>query len=326
MNSRAELPDGDARPLVSVVIPTYGRSEYLPRAIRSVTEQTYDNIELFVVDDGSPTPVTETLSEIDRGKLRDVTFIRHDENRGANVARNTGIRAAKGEYIAFLDDDDQWSEAKIFRQVEAFQSDGPETGVVYTGVRKEGPTGTVITTPEAEGEVVKDLLTGETFGQFSSVMVSSRAIDAAGLPDARFPAWQDRDWFLRLAQHCHFKGVHDVLTYRQTGLPDSITKKYEEKRDVAYPLLVKKHTDLAEEHGLYYRQTFFAWMYKVLARSAARAERYREARKYFLLAFLSNPLYRPVHAHLIASLGGKWTYETAAFLRRKTIAAQSLFR
>lgn len=316
----------DTRPLVSVVIPTYGRSEYLSRAVESVVDQTYDNIELFVVDDGSPTPVTEILSDVDRDRIRDGTIVRHDENRGANVARNTGIRAANGDYVAFLDDDDRWDETKIRRQVGAIESAGPEAGVVYTGVRKEGPTGTTITIPAAEGDVVEDLLTGETFGQFSAVMVDADVIDAAGLPDERLPAWQDRDWFFRLAQHCHFTAVPEVLTYRQTGLPDSITKKYAEKRDVAYPLFVEKHRPLAREHGIYYERTFLAWMRKALARSAARAGEYSEARRYFLLAFLANPLYRPVHLHLLASLGGEVTYEAAASLREKAMTGPAVLK
>ncbi|WP_276272991.1 glycosyltransferase family 2 protein [Haloarcula litorea] len=311
---------------MSVVLPTYGRNEYVERAIESVLDQTYENIELYIVDDGSPTPVSETLAGMDFDRLEAVTFVRHHENRGANVARNSGIRAATGKYIAFLDDDDWWVETKISRQVSAFERAGPETGVVYTGVRKEAPTGTTVTRPTAEGNVVKELLTGKTFGQFSSVMVDTDVISTAGLPDERFPAWQDREWFFRLAQHCEFAAVSDPLTHRQTDLPDSITKKFEQKRDVAYPLFVAKHRSLAEEHGFYYTQTFLASMRRSLARSAARAGRYREARKFFVLAFLANPLHRPVHAHLVASLGGKWTYETAGLVRRSLDHVRSLLR
>lgn len=316
--------DEETCPLVSVVIPTYNRNEKVPEAVESVVEQTYPNIELFVVDDGSPTPVSETLSDISFDRLSSVTFIRHGENRGANVARNNGIRASRGEYIAFLDDDDRWDETKIGRQVKAFETSDPEVGVVYTGMQAESPEGTTVTTPTARGDVLEDLLTGESFGQFSSVMVRSDVIDAAGLPDERFPAWQDREWFFRLAQHCHFEPVPETLTYRQIGLPDRITKQFEQRRDCAYPLFVEKHYDLAREHGRYYARTFLASLRTNLACSAVRANQYGQARKYFVLAFLSNPLYRPVHARLLASLGGKWTYRPATFLRRKVVGLRSL--
>lgn len=306
----------DETPLVSVVIPTYGRDEDLPAAIESVFDQQYERIELLVVDDGSPTPVATTLSETFLNDER-MTVIRHEENRGANVARNTGIRAASGDYVAFLDDDDQWDETKLRQQVATFSRSPPETGVVYAWVEREHPSGTTVSTPTAAGDVVTDLLTGSNFGQFSSVLVDTEVIADAGLPDERFPAWQDREWFFRLAQSCEFQPVEETLTFRQTGREDSITSNFRQKRDVAYPLFVEKHGDLAAEYGRYYERTFLASMRRSLARSAIRAGEYGEARKYFLLAFFANPLHRPVYPHLLPSLGGKWTYESIASLRRK---------
>ncbi|OYR41436.1 glycosyl transferase [Halorubrum sp. Eb13] len=314
-----------SQPLVSVVIPTYNRSEHLPDAVESVVEQTYDSIELFIVDDGSPKPVAKTLTDSDLDRLDSVTFIRHNENRGANVARNNGIRASKGKYVAFLDDDDRWHETKISRQVETFESSAPEVGVVYTGKRTDSPSGTMVTAPTAEGNVIKELLKGTNFGQFSSIMVAADAIDAAGLPDERFPAWQDREWFFRLAKHCHFKPVQETLTFRQGGVPGNITSNFEAKRDVAYPLFIDKHYDFAREHGLYLARMFLASMRRNLARSAVRAGRYREARKYFVWSFLANPLFRPLHPHLVASLGGKWTYESASLLRKSVNKLRASF-
>ena len=324
MNEPSESCNEDESPLVSVIIPTYGRNEYLTAAVRSVINQTYKNIELLIVDDGSSVPITETLADLPFDRLSAVTFIRHYKNRGANAARNSGIRAANGKYIAFLDDDDWWHEEKISRQVDAFLNSNPMIGLVYTGTHRESPAGTTVTSPTASGDVMKDLLTGQSFGQFSSVMVRSDAIDTAGLPDKRFPAWQDREWFFRLAQHYHFKPISEILTYRRVSLPDSITKKFEEKRDIAYPLFVEKHYPLAREYGLYYARTFIASLRMILARSAVRVGKYRQARKYFWLSFLANPMYNDLYPHLIASLGGKWTYGPAAFLRRKIVSVRSL--
>ena len=313
--SEARNTDSET-PLVSVIIPTHGRDKHLPAAINSVRNQQYERIELLVVDDGSPTPVATTLDEELLNDDR-ITITRHEENRGANVARNTGIQTANGNYVAFLDDDDQWDETKLRKQVDAFSESPAETGVVYTWVRRKSPSGTTVSTPTAAGEVITDLLTGANFGQFSSILVDTEVIADAGLPDERFPAWQDREWFFRLAQSCEFQPVEETLTYRQTGRGDSITANFEQKRDVAYPLFVEKHGGLAAEYGPYYERTFLASMRRSLARSAIRAGRYDEARKYFLLAFLANPLYRPVHPHLLPSLGGKRTYELAASLRRR---------
>jgi glycosyltransferase involved in cell wall biosynthesis len=321
MSTSSDSASGGDSPLVSVIIPTYGRNEQLPEAVESVLEQSYDNVELLIVDDGSPTPVSETLTGLSFEQTTQTTFLRHEDNRGANAARNSGIRAASGQYVAFLDDDDLWGTEKLNRQVEAFESGGPEVGVVYTGKRTDGPRGTNIKMPAATGDVLTDLLTGEEFGQFSSIMVRSDVIDDAGLPDERFPSWQDREWLFRLAQHCHFESVDEVLTYRRVGGDDRITKDFEQKRDVAYPLFVEKHYPLAREHGLYYARSFLASLRMDLAWSAVQSDQYDQARKYFWLAFFANPFHRSSYPHLIASIGGEKTYESAAKLRRKLRSA-----
>lgn len=323
MKSRRDTAHGDGSPLVSVVIPTYKRSDHLAGAVESVAAQTYRNIELLVVDDGSPVPVSETLTGVPGEEFENFEFIRHSENRGANVARNTGIRESSGKYIAFLDDDDRWDERKVERQVQAFAASSSDVGVVYTGTRNDGERGTTTFVPSADENVVKDLLTGEAFGQFSSVMVQKTVISEAGMPDERFPAWQDREWFFRLAKHCHFEPLKEVLTYRHIGLENRITRDFEAKRDVAYPLFLDKHYSFARQVGLYHARSFLASLRMDLAWSAIQADRYAAARKYFWLAFLANPFYPPSYPHLIPSIGGRWTYERAAIVRRKLAKVRS---
>lgn len=92
-------------PLVSVVLPTYDRPAFLRSAVESVAAQTYTNVELIVVDDDSPTPAAEAIDEDLLGSSITLRVLRGEGNRGVNAARNEGIRAAGGEYIAFLDDD-----------------------------------------------------------------------------------------------------------------------------------------------------------------------------------------------------------------------------
>ncbi|MGM0716605.1 MAG: glycosyltransferase family 2 protein [Halobacteriota archaeon] len=306
--------DRSAPPLVSVVIPTYNRSELIREAVESVYDQTYDRIELIVVDDHSPIPVSETLTEDTPDSIASMVVLRHDENRGANAARNTGIRRATGEYVAFLDDDDRWETPKVHKQIEAFQSSGPEVGVVYTGKRSERAGKTTVETPTWSGNVLKDLLTGKNFSQFSGLMVRESAIEAAGLPDERFPCWQDREWFFRLAKHCEFEPVSEPLVVRRLDHDDRIGRNFEQKRDVAYPLFLKKHYGFAAEYGPRYRRAFLASLRTSIGQSAIHSGRYREARKYFVAAFRAYPLYRPCQLYLLATLGGKWTYKPAQVL------------
>ena len=97
-------------PLISVIIPTYNRGALLGRAIRSVLAQSYRNIEIIVVDDASDDYSGAVVKEFSDNRL---SYIRHDSNMGGAKARNTGIKAAKGEYIAFQDSDDEWVKDKL---------------------------------------------------------------------------------------------------------------------------------------------------------------------------------------------------------------------
>lgn len=109
----------DHPPLVSVVVTTFNRSKLVRRAIDSVLHQTWQWLELIVVDDFSTDGTAALLSEIHDPRLR---TIRHEQNLGLGDARNSGIREARGKYVAFLDDDDEWLPGKLAAQVEALES------------------------------------------------------------------------------------------------------------------------------------------------------------------------------------------------------------
>ena len=107
-------------PLVSIIIPSWNTAAYVGEAVDSALAQTYPNIEIIVVDDGSTDNTKELLQPYaDAGKIHYV----YQANKGLAGARNTGIRMAKGEYIAFLDDDDEWLPAKLDRQVAFLDAD-----------------------------------------------------------------------------------------------------------------------------------------------------------------------------------------------------------
>lgn len=113
-------------PLVSVIIPTYNRAMFLPAAIQSILDQTYPNVEIVLVDDGS-TDETEAVLKPFMSKIKYITT----EHKGAAHARNTGMKAAAGKYIAFLDSDDTYRQYKLELQVD-FMEEHPEVGMVYT--------------------------------------------------------------------------------------------------------------------------------------------------------------------------------------------------
>lgn len=109
------------RPLVSVVIPTYKRPGMLGRAIDSILDQTYDNLEIIIVDDNNVDSEYRNKTEKFMEKylsLSNLSYIKHNTNKGGAVARNTGIKKSKGKYIAFLDDDDEYYGGKIELQLK----------------------------------------------------------------------------------------------------------------------------------------------------------------------------------------------------------------
>ena len=104
---------------ISIIIPTYNRAQYVVRAVRSALEQTYQNVEVIVVDDGSIDDTQLSLATLSDPRLR---IIKQD-NGGVSAARNTGIAAALGEWVAFLDDDDSWMPNKLECQLHYMQTD-----------------------------------------------------------------------------------------------------------------------------------------------------------------------------------------------------------
>jgi glycosyltransferase involved in cell wall biosynthesis len=309
--------EDDETPLVSVVIPTYRRGELLPAAIRSVLDQSYDNIELLVVDDASPRPVAEQLEDLPYDRIASVEFVRHEENRGANAARNTGIESASGNYVAFLDDDDRWEADKISRQVQAFADADPDVGVVYTWLKVERPEGTTVQRPSSRGDVLQDLIAGANLGQFSSVLVDRSAIEAVGLTDERFPIWQDREWFFRLASHCEFEVVPEPLTVRTKGHEDQISNQFEKQAEVAYPLFVAKHRQTAAEYGLRYDRLFISSLRLSVAKTALSCDRYDDARRWFFWSVVAYPFRLDGYPYLLATLGGRSTHRAAQYLKRR---------
>lgn len=311
----------DDPPLVSVILPTYDRPDRLVTAARSVADQTYPNVELVVVDDASPTPARETLVDEPLGDL-DWRCFRHDENRGANAARNTGIRESEGEVVAFLDDDDAWLPEKIEAQVALFEAGGEDVGVALVGQKYtyEGEV-TTIRRPTVEGDATRGLLSGETAGTFPTIAVRRSVIDRAGLPDERFPAWQDREWLVRLSRHCEFAADRRPLVVGGSGEYDQIGDAYEEKRDVSYPLFIEKHRELAAEYGI--EDAFVASLTVNLASAAIQNGYAADARRLSMEALRIDPLRTPAWMFLALSLVPRGLYRSVVRLKREAVRFRS---
>lgn len=300
-------------PLVSVVITTYNRPGLLPDAVESARKQTYDPVEIVVVDDGSETPASEVL-----GDATDVTVVRHEENQGANAARNTGIRESTGEYVAFLDDDDSWAPEKLERQVDAFSDD--DVVVVYTGSKSVAESGDIVSTftPRMRGEVTTSLFKGAQIGGFSLVMVRRSAIEEAGNLDERFPSWQDREWYVRLSMVGTFEYVKEPLVTHRSP-EEQISKDFERKRDVSYPLFLEKHRPTARKFGPKYEKRLVASLSRTLGASALYCGHHRDAVHYLTKSLKMYPYSPTAAAYLVLALGGNRTYNGVQRLKQSLV-------
>ena len=193
-------------PLVSVVIATYKRALLVPCAIRSVLNQTYKNVEIIVVDDASPDNTEETVRNIGDSRVR---YLRHDKNRGLPAGRNTGIRASRGEYIAFLDDDDEWVESKVEKQLVAIQGyDAVLCGALINGTRIKCHNKHIVTQ--------EDLLKGNEFDP-SSLMARATVFNEFQF-DEELRQGEDWDAFIRLAERGPIGYLSDpLLVYNDSG-------------------------------------------------------------------------------------------------------------
>ena len=205
--------------LVTAVIPAFNYARFLPRAIESVLSQTYREIECIVVDDGSTDNTSEVLARY-QTRVRAIA----QNNRGLSAARNTGIHAAAGEFIAFLDADDLWLPAKIAEQLAAFQAQ-PNLGAIGCGAELVDAAGVHIrfldyaqrhpVLHESWNQVSQ--FRAVALRQFwvsasgSGALIPKRTFEDVGVFDETLRAAEDWDMWLRIAAKYPIFNVDDVL-------------------------------------------------------------------------------------------------------------------
>lgn len=196
--------------LVSVIIPTYNRADYLRDAVESALAQTFRNFEILIVDDGS-TDCTSEVAASYRGKARYLT----QQNSGPAAARNNGIRNAAGRYIAFLDSDDVWLPEMLSRQISMFQAN-PTAGLAATGYRlmdAEQQISDAIIMDRKELEAARKGDHYKNFFATSGVMVKKECFQSVGLFNENLDFAEDWDMWLRILQHYGFVYLPEVLMH-----------------------------------------------------------------------------------------------------------------
>lgn len=309
--------------LVSVVIPTYNRGEILEGAINTVQSQTYKPIEIIVVDDGS----TDRTPEIAEQYGDQIRYIRFDENRGANAARNAGIEAATGEYVAFLDTDDRWKSNKITRQITRFQETNLNCGLVHTGIERRDLTGNVIDRriPPEVINLERQLLFGNFVGTYSCILLKASVFDVVGTPNEELPSWQDWEFYLRIADEFEFALIPEPLTIKRAGRRDQISRNIKPLLEETYPILNSIIVERAEKYGFLTRNRALAGLRNEVADAALMNQDVRIARHFLIHSLLVYPFNLKTLFLFFISLSGARAYRTA--MRTKSILekAQRIF-
>lgn len=201
----------DKKPKVSVIIPTHNRSYLIGRAISSVLDQSFQDFELIVIDDASTDNTEAVVKSFNDERIK---YIRHNINKGGGAARNTGITASIGEYITFLDDDDEWLRDKLDRQIETMKNLPHEIwGGIYCGFYyiTDGKTQTI--RADRKGNFQKEILNNEIMmGASSSTLLFSReAIMRTGLFDESFERHQDWEFLIRFFRNYKLFAMDEPL-------------------------------------------------------------------------------------------------------------------
>lgn len=262
---------------VTVVIPTFRRLDYLRQAINSVCQQTYQNFVCLIVNDYPPDglALATMIAEFNDDRLR---LLNRDRSGGGNAARNTGIRSAEGELIAFLDDDDCWLAHKLQRHVEQHQAN-PHVGLVFSGIIKRWQDQIIpdkIVQPQLPESGVASAMGQGTFcpGTTSSVTVRRQCFTRCGLFDTSLVSFQDWDMWYRIALDYDFDCIDQALIIFRQHLGDRTSKTKEKRLQGLQQLITKWQFDLdnaQEFEAIFIKDTYVSSIYNSILRSQKKA-------------------------------------------------------
>ncbi len=230
---------------VSVIIPTHNRPEQLRRAVRSVLNQTYTAVEIIVADDASTKDVEAVVKEL--GDER-ISYVRQETNKGAPAARNMGFRQSRGEYVLFLDDDDELLPEQIERLVQFSLEQKDKPGMVGCGFyykvegaeKKYHPT-----IPPHDDNMYRLLLRSNIF-IMHSLLIRRECIEQAGYFDEALVACQDWDLWIRIAREYTIAVLPEILA-RHTVHGEQMTSNLERKI-TAREQILDKYKETLEKH------------------------------------------------------------------------------
>lgn len=273
-------------PLVTAVVTTFARPELAKRALETVFAQTYRPLEILVVEDGSNSDLAEWLAAHNNEQVQ---YIRHDTNRGLAAARNTALQRARGQFIAYLDDDDLWKEQRIEKQIALVRKLTPDQlrvlGVVSTGLDLIIPHENRVTyvPPGNVGNLREAILREGARTPSSTFLFKLDALKAVGGFDEKLASSIDHDIWMALAtKGYHAYAVNEPLAINYHRFGREAMMSNTEKRIKGVTQFVEKWTPtywewMGQEMGERYVRTYFSRVVGSLAVSKLLEGRFRDA-------------------------------------------------
>ncbi|MEO1429684.1 MAG: glycosyltransferase [Cyanobacteria bacterium J06633_8] len=201
--------------LISVIIPVFNGEKTIKETIYSILNQTFQDIEIIVSDDGSTDSTLEIINTIPDSRIKILSYA----NAGVSASRNRGINHAKGEYISFMDADDLWTPDKLELQWQALE-DNPEAAVAYSWTDYIGESSQFLKSGrriKANGDVFSQLLVTNFLENGSNPLIRKEALEKVGSFDESLPVAEDKDMWLRLAVNYEFVCVEKPqILYRSS--------------------------------------------------------------------------------------------------------------
>ena len=209
----------EVAPEVSAVITTHNRQHLVGRAIRSVLNQTYKDLEIIVVDDCSSDKTQEVVSGVKDSRVQ---YIRLERNSGGVAARNTGTKMASGKYVAFLDDDDEWQPEKLEKQVKLAESRSEDYAVINCGATIMNEHGEILAThmPRLRGQIRSEILEKGLATIPSSHLFRKEALEIMGGYDESLPTHNEHDIWMEMGRRgyrCDYVDEPLVIAHQHSG-------------------------------------------------------------------------------------------------------------
>lgn len=235
---------------MSIILPTYNRKHCIKRALDSVLNQTYKDFELILVDDGSTDGTEEYISSMQEPRIR---YIYNEENVGTSEARNIGIRAANGEYIAFQDSDTVWKDNKLEKQVAYMDGLESEVGMIYSPYKRIYSDFSIIypsldvPIEEKSGHILPFLLE-HPLADTPTMLIRKNVLTRLDGFDSSMKALVDYELSIRIASEYEV-GIIDEVLVLSYNEKDSISNNYERHIENAF-FLLRKHKKLFEQYDM----------------------------------------------------------------------------